>query len=157
MYLHIPYIIFSGNANEISQEEEVVVIKESEKDVLDSATIVNDDKLLITYLKDVKEIIKIFNLEGEFIEDVPLPCFGSISTISAKKSYDFFTFTFTSFTYPITVYHYNFNDRSTQLLHSAEIEGFSSNDFIVDQVFYPSLDGSASIPMFLVYPKVVFN
>ena len=123
--------------------------------MLSYAAVVDGDKLVISYMEDVKETLKIFTLQGEWEKDIDLPGIGSIASISAKKKLDFFCYSFTSFTYPGSVFFYSFSSPSPSplLLTSTHIEGFDPSDFEVEQHFYSSSDLSR-IPIFLIYPSV---
>lgn len=59
------------------------IIPES-NDVISSVTCVNE-KFVVVYMHDVKEIIQLYNMDGKLIQEFPLPTLGSISGISGKR------------------------------------------------------------------------
>ncbi|HEY5491797.1 MAG TPA: prolyl oligopeptidase family serine peptidase, partial [Gemmatimonadaceae bacterium] len=61
-------------------------------------------------------------------------------------------YTFTSFTYPPSIFRYDIAAGTSKLFRAPEIPGFRAADFVTEQVFYPSKDGTR-IPMFLTYRK----
>lgn len=103
-------------------------------------------KVYATYLSDVHTVIKIYNLEGEWLRDLPLPelcravVYGYWHRDRAKVWVS-------SFNRPATTYEYDFADDSMSVYHDAPIK-VDSDSYAVEQVFYPSRDGTR-IPMFL--------
>ena len=61
-------------------------------------------------------------------------------------------YTFTSFLYPSTVYSYDLASGKSDLYFRPEIKGFNPDNYVTEQVFYPSADGTR-VPMFLTYRK----
>ena len=53
---------------------------------------------------------------------------------------------------PPLVFSYNLADGTSNLISTPEIEGVNLDDYVTEQVFYPSADGT-KIPMFLTYKK----
>jgi len=122
-------------------------------DVLESVICVNQEFLVATFLKDVKNLLKIFHLRtGELFSDVPLPTIGSVVSITAEPDDTEFFFKFSSFTSPGTIFRYDFPSAQTELVHATTVNGLDLDQFVVEQVFYQSKD-STKVPMFLIYPK----
>ncbi len=109
------------------------------------------DKLLLTYEVDAQNKVYVHDRDGKRISELQLPGVGTVSLSSSKKNDDVF-YTFTSFTTPSSVYSYNLADGTSQLLKAPEIDGFNPDDYVTEQVFYTSADGT-KIPMFLTYKK----
>ena len=61
-------------------------------------------------------------------------------------------YSFASFLYPSSVYSLDKQTGESTLVTSPEINGFNAEDYVTEQVFYPSADGT-KIPMFLTYKK----
>jgi len=123
-----------------------------DKDVLESASILGG-KIIATYLADVKSEVRRYALDGTLAGKVALPGIGSVvgGSGSAKDPEAFFAFT--SFTTPTTVFRYDVaNDTST--VWAAPKVAFDPANFTVEQVFYPSKDGTR-VPMFIVRKKGV--
>ncbi|CAI0435434.1 unnamed protein product [Linum tenue] len=61
------------------------VVPESEKDVLESADVVNGDKLILSYLSDVKNVLEIRDLKtGSFLHQLPI----DIGTVTRVSGFD---------------------------------------------------------------------
>jgi prolyl oligopeptidase len=95
-------------------------------------------------------------MEGKETHKFELPTVGTIASISGKKKHTDFFYGFTSFTYPVTFYHYDFTKSDPaerqKLFRAPTIKNFDSTAFETKQVFYESKDGT-KIPMFLVMKK----
>ena len=61
-------------------------------------------------------------------------------------------YTFTSFTSPSTHYSYDLATGESKKMFQADINDVNLNDYVTEQVFYPSADGT-KIPMFITYKK----
>ena len=107
-------------------------------------------KLLLTYDKDVANHAYVYSLDGKMEHEVKLPGLGSVGFSGDKDDRECF-FTFTSFTVPGAVYRYDIGQNTYSLLRAPKVD-FDSDDFVTEQVFYPSKDGTR-IPMFLTYKK----
>jgi prolyl oligopeptidase len=125
------------------------IIPES-NDILDFAACVNN-KLVIAYLTDVHHVLKIFNLEGAFLREIPLPTLGTVSGLSGNQFDKEMFFTFTSFLFPPTIYRYDIEADSLAVFRKPEID-FDPSPYETHQVFYTSKDGTR-VPMFLVHKK----
>ncbi len=109
-------------------------------------------KLFLTYFKDVTDRVYVCDLDGKGRREVKLPGLGNASGFSGERDDKTIFYTFTSFTFPSTIYRYDVNTGKSTLFRQTEVKGFRSSDFVAKQVFYPSKDGQ-KIPMFLVYRK----
>ena len=130
------------------QEDWVDVVYESGV-VLSSAKIIGEH-LFLTYNKDVANYAYVYTLEGELKQEIALPTLGSVHFSGSQNDKEAF-FSFTSFTFPSTVYKYDM-DRNKSELHIAPKVAFALDGYTTEQVFYPSKDGT-KIPMFLTYKK----
>ncbi len=127
----------------------VTLIPESE-DPIDGATILNN-QFVITIMHDVVNQVKVYDLDGTFSHDIPLPGLGSVGGFSGHPGDTDTYYVFNSFLNPSEIYHYDFRTRKSTLTRKPEI-AFDFADYETDQVFYPSKDGTR-IPMFLVHRK----
>merc|ERR1711916_293829 len=80
---------------------------------------------------------------GTRLSEVPLPAVGSVSSISGSRQYELFTFGFTSFLYPGTHFAYNLEDQSLTEIHATRVPGFDLDQFVAEQTFFYSSDGTA--------------
>ena len=107
-------------------------------------------QLILTYKQDASDHAYVYGLDGRLRHEVKLPSVGSVGFTGDKKEPECF-YTFTSFTQPGTVYRYDM-DRNESTLYSAPKVKFKQEDYVSEQVFFQSKDGTR-IPMFLTYKK----
>ncbi len=117
--------------------------------VLSNADIVNG-KLIAVYDKDASSHAYVYTLDGKLLHEVALPSIGTVSFSCSAKSKDIY-YTFSSFVYPPTVYKYDIN-KNTSVVYSQPKIDFSPENYVTEQVFFPSKDGT-KIPMTLTYKK----
>ncbi|MDE7377148.1 MAG: prolyl oligopeptidase family serine peptidase [Muribaculaceae bacterium] len=125
------------------------VVKE-QGDILTSVNLAAD-KMLLTYDKDAANRVYVHNMKGKRLREISLPTYGVVGISSSKKTPEVY-YSFASFTYPSTQYRYNVNTNATELYQTSDIKGFNQDDYVTEQVFYPSADGT-KIPMFITYKK----
>lgn len=125
------------------------IIAES-TDVLQSVSVI-DQRFVAFYLHHAHDHIRVFDKSGCYINDVTLPGLGSIAGFSGRHDESEVFYAFTSFTVPTTVYRYDMDSGHSALFYQPQVD-FNADDYITEQVFYPSKDGTR-IPMFLSYKK----
>ncbi len=109
------------------------------------------DKMIVTYEKDASDHPALYGIDGKKIRDIELPTYGTTS-FSSSKDYDDVFYSFTSFLYPAASYSYDMATGKSKLFFQPEVKGFNPDDFVTEQVFYTSSDGTR-VPMFLTYRK----
>lgn len=124
------------------------VVPESEN-VLRAGT--GGGKIFANYLVDAKTAIKQYSMDGQLEREVELPGIGSAFGFGGKKEDTDFYYTFTSFTYPSTIYKYDIASGKSTLYRQSEVE-FKPENYETKQVFYTSKDGT-KVPMFIVHKK----
>lgn len=138
-----------------SPENRTTLVPEHDTDVLEQAEIIDQDKLVLCYVHDVKNIINIHSLaDGTLLKKVPVPL-GTVTGISGtKKHYELF-YTFVSFTSPGTIFRCNLSQSpipDPEVFRQISLPDYDPNLFEEKQVFYTSKDGT-EVPMFLVHKK----
>lgn len=118
--------------------------------VLEGISLVGD-KIFATYLKDVQSKIECYNIDGTYINDLKLPGIGICNGVSGKRNEPDAYFSFTSFTTPTSTYKLDINTLNYELYFKPKI-AFKSDDYVTEQVFYKSNDGT-KVPMFISYKK----
>ncbi|MGV3558573.1 prolyl oligopeptidase family serine peptidase [Larkinella arboricola] len=108
-------------------------------------------KLFVNYLKDVTSRIYVYDLNGKLENEVKLPGLGTVSGFGGERDDKFVFYTFTSFTFPATIYRYDIATQKTTLFRAPEVT-FRPDDYETKQVFFNSKDGTR-VPMFLTYRK----
>ena len=118
--------------------------------VLDGASMAGG-KLFLSYLKDVATHTYVHNLNGKRENGIDFPGLGTAGGFGGEKEDTFVFYTFTSFTYPPTIYRYDMATRKSGVFRKPEIL-FSPDNYETKQVFYSSKDGT-KVPMFISYKK----
>ena len=119
--------------------------------VLTGVDFTGPDKMILTYAVDAYNRAYVYTLGGQKLSEVTLPSIGSVGFSSSRKHPEVY-YAFTSFAYPSAQYVYDVATGESKLFRSSEINGFKSDDYVTEQVFYPSADGT-KIPMFITYKK----
>lgn len=108
-------------------------------------------KLFVSYLKDVTTHVYQYSLEGNLEHEIALPALGTAFGFSGDKEDALIFYTFTSFTYPPTIYKYDIASGKSDIWQKSDVK-FNPDEYQTKQVFYNSKDGT-KVPMFLVYKK----
>ena len=119
-------------------------------DVIEHVALFNN-RFVVAYVHDVRQQLKIYNLDGFFVREIPLPTLGRITRWSGKQYGTEMFFSFTSFLFPETSYRYDFPTEQLTVVRKPETD-FDSSDYQTTQVFYHSKDGTR-IPMFITQKK----
>lgn len=125
------------------------IIPEKEENM--SSVVSAGNKLFVTYMKDVTSRVYVYDLQGNPEREVKLPGLGTASGFGGEREDKFVFYTFTSVTFPPTIYKYDIASGETTLFRQPDVK-FNPEDFVTEQVFYPSKDGT-KVPMFVVYKK----
>ncbi len=109
-------------------------------------------KIFATYLKDVTTKAYVYSLSGKLENEVTMPGPGTASGFGGNNDDKFVFYTFTSLSYPPTIFRYDIASKRSSVYRSVTIPGYKAADYETKQVFYNSKDGTR-VPMFLVYRK----
>ncbi len=105
-------------------------------------------RIIAEYLDDVKADVRVFDLNGLAKGKITLPGIGSASGFGGRNDRPSTYYAFTSFNAPATVYKLDVSNlKSVPFL--VPKSSFDPKSIVVEQVFYPSKDGT-QIPMFIV-------
>lgn len=108
-------------------------------------------KLFVSYMKDVTTHVYVYDLSGKLENEVKLPGVGTAGGFGGEAKDKSVFYSFTSFTFPPTIYSYDIASKKSTLFRKPEVD-FNSEDFETKQVFYASKDGT-KVPMFITYKK----
>jgi len=133
------------------EEKNWKVLIDEQKDVLTNVEIL-ENYILCQYLKNIKSEIFIYEKNSLKKKTINFNKPGIISNISTNQDSDIFYFSYTNYIQPNQIYKYNAKTNDISLLWAKEIPQFNSNDYISQQVFYPTKDGTM-IPMFISHRK----
>jgi prolyl oligopeptidase len=109
-------------------------------------------KLFATYLKNACNKVYQMEYDGSNRTEIQLPDnTGSAGGFGGPEDEDVLYYTFSSFTYPASIYEYNIKTGETSEFYSPDVK-FNPEDFESKQVFYKSKDGT-EVSMFIVHKK----
>lgn len=107
--------------------------------------------LFAEYLKDAYSSISQHDYTGKLVRNVQLPAIGTAGGFSGRRNDKELFYTFTSFTYPPTIFKYDIRSGKSEVFRKPEVK-FEPSNFETKQVFFTSKDGT-KVPMFLTYKK----
>ncbi len=107
--------------------------------------------LFTNYLKDANSKIYQHRLDGTPVREIELPALGSAGGFGGKRDEKTLFYTFTSFTYPPTIYKFDPATGASEVFRKPEVK-FDPSAYETKQVFYASKDGT-KVPMFIVHKK----
>lgn len=141
--------IISVDLDKSSKEDWIEIIPEKD-DVLSFGKIINS-RLVVCYLHNAHNELKIFGLDGKHEKDVELPGYISLTGLTGKKEESWMFIGYTSYLAPSAIAAYDFgNGELTGMFQDKD--KFSTEEFETSQIFYSSKDGT-KIPMFLTHKK----
>ena len=104
------------------------------------------------YMVDAVSKVLQYDYNGNLIRKVKLPGIGSAGGFSTKKIEETeLYYSFTNYKTPGNIYKYDIKKGTSELYRKPAID-FNSEDYVSDQVFYNSKDGT-KIPMIITYKK----
>ena len=139
--------LISVDLNNLSNVNDV--IPES-SDVLQSLSIAGG-KIFAEYIHNASSQVKVFDLDGKHLSVLDLPGIGNVSGISGKKEDTEAFFSFSSYTFPTSIYSLNTEDLSYELFKAPEID-MDLSDYVTEQIWFKSYDGT-KVPMFVTHKK----
>ena len=110
------------------------------EDVLEGVQIIHD-VFVAHYMHDAHSRLRLFGLDGRFLQDVALPTLGAVASISGRRKDDAMFYAFTSFLYPTTIFRYDFRQGTSSVFKAPAID-FDPSGYETKQVFYTSKDGT---------------
>jgi prolyl oligopeptidase len=125
------------------------VIPES-SDALQSASLIGD-LFFANYLHQAYSRALVFDKKGTQIGQVDLPGIGTVEGFSGRQPDRETFYQFTGFTMPGTIYRYDLDTKQSELFRQPHV-GFDPSEYVTEQVFYPSRDGTP-IPMFISHKR----
>ncbi len=125
-------------------------IVEHPKEVLEQVSFVGN-VIIAKYMKDAHNVVYTIDESGKRNKQIELPTIGSVNGFDGTKSDSTTYYSFTSYTYPSTIFSYNITTGVSKVYRNSEIN-FNSDMYETSQVFYKSKDGT-EIPMFLTRKK----
>jgi prolyl oligopeptidase len=137
------------NPENPAPEHWTIVIPEKEE-VLRGASLIGG-RIAASYMQDATSRAYLYNYTGSLLDEVNLPGIGTMSGFSGKKEDNTAFYTFTSFTFPSTIFKFDVAANESEVYRASEID-FDTDAYETKQVFYTSKDGTR-IPMFITHKK----
>lgn len=114
-------------------------------------------RLVVRYTKEITNILSVFEIDGKYVGDVPVPEIISktapvtLSGITGKKEDAEGYFSMSSFTLPNTICKVNIKTMKSEVWKRPKVK-FNPSDFEIEYTHYKSKDGT-SIPISIIYKK----
>ena len=143
--------IVSVDAKDPGPENWKDLVAETENTIQGVTT--SGKRLFVNYLKDASTLIVQFDYNGKQEWEIELPAIGTASGFNGKRHETEVYYSFTSFTYPTTIFKYDVKSGKSVLYKKPDVD-FNPEDYETKQIFYTSKDGT-KVPMFIVHKKGV--
>lgn len=108
-------------------------------------------RFVCAYLHDAANEVKFFKTDGTPDGELALPGLGTVMGFGGRSDAAETFYKFSSFTTPGTVYHLDLATREVTVFRQPDL-AFDPEDYVTEQVFYPSKDGT-QIPLFISHRK----
>jgi prolyl oligopeptidase len=143
-------MVFDANNPTLDKWTELVA--EHETDVLTGAVLIGN-RLLLTYMHDAYSVVRIHDARtGAYQSDLKLPGIGSVGGFSYKNGDKQAFYSFTSFTYPTTIFKLDIGSMTSSVYRKPDVKGFDPALYETRQVWFNSKDGTR-VPMFVTHKK----
>jgi prolyl oligopeptidase len=126
------------------------LIEGTQDQVLSSVNLVGN-KFFAHFTQDVTSVLKVYDLDGNFLYNVDLPGKGIVGGFNGEKDQQITWYTFNNSVNPSTIYQYDIKQNISTVYKESEAK-FNRDNFILRQDFYPSKDGTM-IPIFIAHKK----
>lgn len=107
--------------------------------------------ILVQDKKDVLSRITVYNFDGTFQKELPLPEVGNVASMSYDRDENVVYVTLTTFTAPAKVYKLDGTSLKWSFFYQ-DIVPVDLSDIEAEIKFFPSLDGT-KVPLFVVHKK----
>ncbi len=107
--------------------------------------------IFANYFRDAVSFIRQYDISGKMVREVALPGPGTASGFSGKKEDREVYYSFTNYITPPTIFRMNPVTGEAQVYKKPDVL-FNSDDYISEQVFYNSKDGTR-VPMIITHSK----
>lgn len=108
-------------------------------------------RFICTYLHHAAHQVRMFKMDGTPDGELVLPGPGMVVGFSGRSDDPETFYKFSSFTTPGTVYRFDTASRDVSVFREPEVD-FDPEDYITEQIFYKSKDGTR-IPLFITRRK----
>jgi prolyl oligopeptidase len=119
-------------------------------DSLESVSVVGE-RLIASYLKDARSLVRVFDTKGAAVGSVELPGIGSAGGFGGKRGDPETFYAFSSYTEPTAIYRYDAKSGASSVFRRPKV-AFDPGLYETRQVFYDSKDGTR-VPMFVTHRR----
>ncbi len=144
------YKLIAIDANKPGAEPKTII---AEMPIVMESIVTASFNFVGNYMENATSKLKVFSRRGNFMFDIKLDAIGTVEELSGDNHDQNLFYSLTTFTSPSVIYQYNFRMRKQDIYFKPQIN-FKNDDYITDQVFYQSKDGT-KVPMFIVHKKDV--
>lgn len=144
------YRLFSIDAGDYNRAHWEELIPQSDA-VLQGAAVFGR-KLFAQYEQNATSQLKVFDLFGRKIADLPLPALGTVFETSGRWNRDEVFYGFQSFTVPPAIYRFDLKSDATSVWTKVDAPSIDPAAYEVEQEWFNSKDGTR-VPMFVVHKK----
>nr|WP_228446282.1 prolyl oligopeptidase family serine peptidase [Chryseobacterium sp. 18068] len=104
-----------------------------------------------TYMVDAIDKVKQFDKTGKLIREISLPGKGNVGGFGGKETEKELYYSFSNYITPGTTYKFNADTGKSEVYQKPKVK-FNPEDYVSEQVFYTSKDGT-KVPMMINYKK----
>jgi prolyl oligopeptidase len=144
------YRVFRVDPKKPERESWQEIVPERADATLDGFGILGG-RLALSYLKNASSLLEVRELDGRVVGDVKLPGVGSVIGPVGRSDEAEAYFAYQSFDTPPHVFELDMKTMKTDLYSKIDVP-VDTEPYTVEQVFYPSKDGTR-VSMFLVHRK----
>ncbi len=109
------------------------------------------NKFFATYMIDAHHKVFQYDINGNMEREIGLPGVGTAGGFGARNQDNEIYYSFVSYVYPSTIFKYDIASGESTLYRESGVQ-FNSDDYMSEQVFYTSKDGT-KVPMIITYKK----
>jgi prolyl oligopeptidase len=119
-------------------------------DTIDGAGMFGD-RFYLAYLHDAHSVVRVYGRDGRALGSIALPGIGSGGLPGGHRHDRFAYYSFTSYTYPTTIYRFDTVTGKSTVAVRPKI-AFDPSPYVTEQLFTTSKDGTR-VPVFVVHAK----
>jgi len=144
------YRVFVADVGNYDRESWKELIPQT--DAVLQGTGVFGGKLFAQYEQNASSQLKLFDLDGKKLNDLPLPAIGTVYGSGGRWDRDEIFYGFQSFTFAPSIFRYDLKDGSSSLWTHVDAPSIDPSAYEVKQEWFNSKDGTR-VPMFVVHKK----
>jgi prolyl oligopeptidase len=108
-------------------------------------------RFIARYVEDAHSVVRVYERDGAVVGDVPLPGMGGVDGFEGEGHQTETFFGYTDYLTPRRIYRLDVPGNKSTLWREAHIPA-STADYVTEQVFYASKDGTR-IPMYITHRR----